>query len=57
MNRQELIEAISKMIERTHNEKDKEDLLTFSIEELNTIYNELKENYLWIQEKKNLMTI
>lgn len=44
MNRQELIEAISKMIERTHNEKDKEDLLTFSIEELNTIYNELKEN-------------
>jgi hypothetical protein len=44
MNRQELIEAISKMIERTHNEKDKEDLLTFSNEELNTIYNELKEN-------------
>ena len=44
MNRQELIEAISKMIERTHNEKDKKDLLTFSNEELNTIYNELKEN-------------
>lgn len=40
MNREQLIEAISKMIERTHNEKDKEDLLTFSIEELNTIYNE-----------------
>lgn len=45
MNREELIEAISKMIERTHNEKDREDLLTFSDEELNTIFNELKENY------------
>ena len=45
MNREQLIEIISKMIEKTHNEKDKEDLLTFSDEELSAIYNELKEDF------------
>ena len=41
LTREEMINHISKVIERTHNEKDKEDLLTFSYEELKEIYNNI----------------
>ncbi len=46
MKREELIGIILKHIEFTHNNKDKEDLLTFSLEELEDIYEQIKEDNL-----------
>ncbi len=46
MEKEELIEIILKHIEFTHNDKDKEDLLTFSLEELENIYEQIKEDNL-----------
>lgn len=43
MNRKELIEFILKHIEKTHNDKDKRDLLDFSDSELIEIYNDIIE--------------
>jgi len=44
MNKAELIEFILKAIEKTHNEKDKQDLLDFSESELKGIFNEIIES-------------
>ena len=44
MGKKELIEFILKAIEKTHSEKDKQDLLDFSESELNRIYNEIIES-------------
>ncbi len=40
-NREEMIEFILLVIDKTHNEKDKKDLLDFSDEQIIEIYNEL----------------
>lgn len=37
------IEFIKNYIKNTHNEKDFKDLLTFSVEEIDEIYNEIIE--------------
>ena len=37
------IEFIKNYIKNTHNEKDLKDLLTFSVEEIDEIYNEIIE--------------
>ena len=43
MNRQELIDYILKVIEFTHNDIDKKDILDFTTEELNEIYLDILE--------------
>lgn len=43
MSTDEMRDFIRFHIEYTHNEKDKEDLLTFTDEEIVEIYNDLKE--------------
>lgn len=43
MSKKELIEFILRYIEKTHNEKDKKDLLVFSESELNEMYNDIIE--------------
>lgn len=41
MNKQELIEKIIPLIQNTHNDRDISDLQTFSLDELNEIYNDV----------------
>ena len=41
MNKQELIEKIIPLIQNTHNDEDISDLQTFSLDELNEIYNDV----------------
>lgn len=43
LSKEYLISFIGKRIEKTHNDKDKQDLLTFSHEELIEIYNQINE--------------
>lgn len=44
MRRAELIGLILKHIEFTHNDKDKKDLVSFSLKELENIYEQIKED-------------
>lgn len=44
LTKTDLIKEINFLIKETHNEKDKLDLQTFNLNELNVILTELKEN-------------